>query len=183
MDLSALRLEILLSNKTASEKAEAFLLKSKVNDSSKDEWRNFIAGIPEDVKKEIGMLKSAGQQAGTQQKFTGKEIVLESTWSQMSKPRNFIQLESVDDLLNHLEVDLALRCLRSEPQLHSKGYAKRELISPVLYTASILAGELEVAAEYNARDSDAVGSVDFVILKNQFVISVLEVSGSSCSSS
>lgn len=44
-------------------------------------------------------------------------------------------------------------------------------------------GELEVAAEYNARDSDAVRSVDFVILKNQFVISVLEVSGSSCCSS
>ncbi|DBB01754.1 TPA: hypothetical protein ACH3X1_000374 [Trebouxia sp. C0004] len=60
MDLSALRQEILLSNKTASEKAEAFLLKSKVNDLSKDEWRNFIAGIPEDVEKEIGMLKSAG---------------------------------------------------------------------------------------------------------------------------
>ena len=62
MDLSALRQEILLSNKTASEKAEAFLLKSKVNDLSKEEWRNFIAGIPEDVEKEIGKLKSAGTQ-------------------------------------------------------------------------------------------------------------------------
>ena len=62
MDLSALRQQILLSNKTASEKAETFLLKSKVNDLSKDEWRNFIAGIPEDVEKEIGKLKSAGTQ-------------------------------------------------------------------------------------------------------------------------
>jgi len=37
MDLSALRQQILSSNKTASEKAEAFLLKSKVTDLSKDE--------------------------------------------------------------------------------------------------------------------------------------------------
>ena len=62
MDLSALRQEILLSNKTAIEKAERFLLKSKVNDLSKDEWRKLIAGIPEDVEKGIGMLKSAGTQ-------------------------------------------------------------------------------------------------------------------------
>ena len=62
MDLSALRQEILLSNKTASEQAEAFLLENQVNDLSKDEWRQLIAGIPEDVKKEIGMLKSAGTQ-------------------------------------------------------------------------------------------------------------------------
>ncbi|KAL0034244.1 hypothetical protein WJX77_005186 [Trebouxia sp. C0004] len=60
MDLSALRQQILLSNKTASEKAETFLLKSQVNDLSKDEWRMFIAGIPEDVEKGIGRLKSAG---------------------------------------------------------------------------------------------------------------------------
>ena len=46
MDLSALRQQILLSNKTASEKAETFLLKRQVNDLSKDEWRNLIAGIP-----------------------------------------------------------------------------------------------------------------------------------------
>ena len=29
---------------------------------SKDEWRELIAGIPEDVKKEIGRLKTAGTQ-------------------------------------------------------------------------------------------------------------------------
>ena len=62
MDLAALRQQILLSNKTASEKAETFLLKSQVNDLSKDEWRELIAGIPEDVEKGIGRLKSAGTQ-------------------------------------------------------------------------------------------------------------------------
>ena len=60
MDLSALQQQILSSNKTASEKAKGFLLKSKVNDLSKDEWRQLIAGIPEEVEEEIGILKSAG---------------------------------------------------------------------------------------------------------------------------
>ena len=62
MDLSALRQQILSSNKSASEKADLFLLKSKVNDLSKDEWQKLIAGIPDDVEKGIGVLKSAGTQ-------------------------------------------------------------------------------------------------------------------------
>ena len=62
MDLSALRQQILLSNRTANEKGEAFLLKRQVNDLTKDEWRNLIAEIPEDVEKAIGRLKSAGTQ-------------------------------------------------------------------------------------------------------------------------
>ncbi|KAL3140352.1 hypothetical protein ABBQ38_004616 [Trebouxia sp. C0009 RCD-2024] len=83
-------------------------------------------------------------------------------------------LVCVKDLLIHLGVDLALRCLRSEPRLHSTEYAKRELISPLLFVASVLAGELEVAAEFSTKDSDAAGSVDFVVLLNSFVISVVE---------
>ena len=62
MDLSALRQQILFSDKTANEKAEDLLLGTKVNDLSKDEWQELIAGIPEDVKKEIGRLKSTGTQ-------------------------------------------------------------------------------------------------------------------------
>lgn len=50
-------------------------------------------------------------------------------------------IEFVKDLLNHLGVDLALRCLRSDRCLHSKEYAKRELISPLLYVACVLAGK------------------------------------------
>ena len=60
MDLSALQQQILSSNKSASEKAERFLLESTVNELSRDEWRQLIAGIPEEVKKAIGTLKSAG---------------------------------------------------------------------------------------------------------------------------
>ncbi|DBB04069.1 TPA: hypothetical protein ACH3X1_013122 [Trebouxia sp. C0004] len=61
MDLAALRQQILSSNQTANEKAADLLLESEVNDLSRDEWRELIAGIPADVKKEIGMLKSAGR--------------------------------------------------------------------------------------------------------------------------
>ncbi|KAL0037633.1 hypothetical protein WJX77_005578 [Trebouxia sp. C0004] len=60
MEPAKLRQQILSSNKTANEKAEDLLLEKEVNEMSKDEWRELIAGIPEDVKREIGRLKSAG---------------------------------------------------------------------------------------------------------------------------
>lgn len=62
LDLSALRQQILSSKRPASEKADSFLLERSVNDLSKDQWQNLIVGIPKDVKKEIGMSKSAGTQ-------------------------------------------------------------------------------------------------------------------------
>ena len=62
MEPAKLWQQILSSNKTASEKAEDLLLKREVNEMSKDEWRELIAGIPEDVEREIGRLKSAGTQ-------------------------------------------------------------------------------------------------------------------------
>ncbi len=55
----------------------------------------------------------------------------------------------VKDLLSHLGVDLALRCLRSEPRLHLKEYAERELISPLLYVASVLAGKHLILVHYS----------------------------------
>ena len=60
MDLSALRQHILASNQTAKEKAKAFLLERTVNVLKTEEWQELIAGVPEDVKNEIGMLMSAG---------------------------------------------------------------------------------------------------------------------------
>ncbi len=62
MEPAELRQQILSSNKTASEKAEDLLLEREVNEMSKDDWRELIAGIPEDVKREIRRLKSAGTQ-------------------------------------------------------------------------------------------------------------------------
>ena len=62
MEPAKLRRQILSSNKTATEKAEDLLLEREVNEMSKEEWRELIAGIPGDVKREIGRLKSAGTQ-------------------------------------------------------------------------------------------------------------------------
>lgn len=55
----------------------------------------------------------------------------------------------VKDLLSHLGVDLALRCLRSEPRLRRKEYAKRDLVSPLLYVASVLAGKHLMFVHYS----------------------------------
>ncbi|DBB02001.1 TPA: hypothetical protein ACH3X1_000586 [Trebouxia sp. C0004] len=91
MDLSALRQQILLSNKTASEKAETFLLKSQVKDLSKDEWQMFIAGIPEDVEKGIGRDTRHGYLAQVGYVFikmnseTAASIVTEAVVSQVSR--------------------------------------------------------------------------------------------------
>ena len=60
MELSTRWQRILSSDKTAIEKAEAFLLEKDVCELSQDEWTELIAGIPEDVKKEIGKMESAG---------------------------------------------------------------------------------------------------------------------------
>ena len=60
MELSTRRQRILSSDKTTMEKAEAFLLDKEVCELSQDEWTEFIAGIPEDVKKQIGKMESAG---------------------------------------------------------------------------------------------------------------------------
>ena len=62
MEPSELQRQILSSNKNASEKAEDLLLEREVNEMSKDEWRELIAGIPADVKREVGRLKAAGTQ-------------------------------------------------------------------------------------------------------------------------
>ena len=60
MEPAKLRQQILSSSTTVSNKAEDLLLEREVNEMSKDEWRDLIAGIPEDVKREIRRLKSAG---------------------------------------------------------------------------------------------------------------------------
>ena len=48
-------------------------------------------------------------------------------------------------------------------------------ICSILPWRYMAAGELEVAAEFNAKDNNVAGSVDFVILSGRFAISILEV--------
>ena len=77
-----LRQQILSSNKTASEKAEDLLPEREVNEMSKDEWRELIPGIPEDVKREIGRLKSAGTQLHLLTDSTGFVVVSSALFRQ-----------------------------------------------------------------------------------------------------
>ena len=56
MELSVIRQQVLSSNKSAREKAEALLIERQVNEMSKDEWRQLIAGVSADLKKEIAKL-------------------------------------------------------------------------------------------------------------------------------
>lgn len=54
--------------------------------------------------------------------------------------RHAMDLATVGDVLRHLGADLAMRCLHGEPRSYTKEYAGREVISPLLYAASILSG-------------------------------------------
>ena len=47
---------------------------------------------------------------------------------------------TVEDLLSHLGADLAFKCMHSGPSPYTKQYANREIISPILHAASLLAG-------------------------------------------
>ncbi|KAL0047698.1 hypothetical protein WJX82_009730 [Trebouxia sp. C0006] len=126
----------------------------------------------------------------------GKESVHQDNWTHLVGDRRAIKLaiipQKAKPLLssftneegmkllmgpNYQEAEttpFALADLATSARLDDAEYAKQEVISPLLYVASVLAGELEVAAEFNTTDSDAAGSVDFVVLLNSFVISVLE---------
>ncbi|KAL0030763.1 hypothetical protein WJX77_005430 [Trebouxia sp. C0004] len=90
MDLSALRQQILLSNKTASEKAETFLLKSQVNDLSKEVY----SWDPEVVEKGIGMavLQEASLMLAQQQQSVAAGL-------QPSPP--VLSIQDVEDWYDH----------------------------------------------------------------------------------
>ena len=62
MDLADIRQQVLSSNTSARKKAEALLLERVVYELNRKEWRELLAGIPSDVKRQIGILMSAGKQ-------------------------------------------------------------------------------------------------------------------------
>lgn len=62
MDLTVIQQQVVFSSASVRGKAEALLLERSVYELSREEWRELIAGVPADVKRQIGMLKSAGTQ-------------------------------------------------------------------------------------------------------------------------
>ena len=61
MDLADIRQQVLSSNTSARKKAEELLLERAIYDLNRKEWRELLAGIPADVKRQIGILKLAGK--------------------------------------------------------------------------------------------------------------------------
>ena len=60
MDLADIWQEVPSSNTSAREKAQELLLQRAAFDLNKQEWRELLAGTPLDVRREIGILMSAG---------------------------------------------------------------------------------------------------------------------------
>lgn len=54
MELADIRQQVLFNNTSAREKAEELLLQRAIYDLDSKEWRELLAGIPADVKKQIG---------------------------------------------------------------------------------------------------------------------------------
>ena len=85
--------------------------------------------------------------------------------------------DTVEELMAHLGRDLALRCLEGHYSgLFGKEASKRELISPILFTAAALTEDMRVLANYRVQGTRASGSIDWVLLFRRFSIVVVEVS-------
>ncbi|KAL6748239.1 hypothetical protein V8C86DRAFT_2884685 [Haematococcus lacustris] len=70
--------------------------------------------------------------------------------------------------------ELAMRVYTGDPQRHTKKASRRELISPLLFAAALLAGDIQVVAEYSATGTVAKGSIDYVLMFYWFCIVVVE---------
>ena len=53
-------------------------------------------------------------------------------------------LSRFEDVLKHLGADLAMRCWKTHPSDAAKNASRRELISPVIFAAAVLAGKVGV---------------------------------------
>jgi hypothetical protein len=86
-----------------------------------------------------------------------------------------LPFKSNQDILDLLYKDLAMRvCIGSAFQMQRET-SRRELISPVLFAAAALAGQLNVAAELRVHGQRAAGFIDWVYLYKRLAIVVCEV--------
>jgi hypothetical protein len=80
------------------------------------------------------------------------------------------------DIVRHVGKELAVRCFVGHPRENPKEAGCRELISPVLAAAALLAGEVQMHAEYSVAGVEAHGTVDWVMNFKDFSVVVVEVS-------
>mmetsp|Transcript_21054 Transcript_21054/g.53527 ORF Transcript_21054/g.53527 Transcript_21054/m.53527 type:complete len:250 (-) Transcript_21054:290-1039(-) len=83
---------------------------------------------------------------------------------------------TIQDVMGHVGRDLAARALVSNPLDCAKEARCRELISPVLMAAVLIAGagDIEMHAEFHVDGVHAGGSVDWAIVYKKFNIVVVE---------
>jgi hypothetical protein len=80
------------------------------------------------------------------------------------------------DLTLHKGIAIALRCIEDGPTEARKEATMRELISPILFTASALSEDIRVLTEHSVDGTRAGGTIDWVLLCRRFSIVVVEVS-------
>jgi len=75
------------------------------------------------------------------------------------------------DIITSLGRELALRCYKCDPNADK---CKKEVISPVIFAAAALAGDVKVEAEYSLHGVLGKGYVDYTIMFQDFAIVVVE---------
>ncbi|GFH24832.1 uncharacterized protein HaLaN_22695 [Haematococcus lacustris] len=85
-----------------------------------------------------------------------------------------VNLQTHGDIVAHVGKELALRCCKTDPDRYNKEASKKEIISPVIFAAAALAGDVRVEAEYSVCGTLGRGMIDYVILYKHFSIIVLE---------
>lgn len=106
MDLADIRQQVLSSNIPARENAEELLLQKAIYDLNRKEWRELLAGIPADVKRQIGILNQQVDEAscschcdhqGMTHHVLGKRL---SAWSVCC---GFLRTLTLDALLDSVQ--------------------------------------------------------------------------------
>lgn len=103
----------------------------------------------------------------------------EEEWSEDDELTESLQktmgLKTKGDLMRHMGRDLALRFVESDVAEGGKEAIRRELISPLLFTACALVGGVKVMAEQSIKGVNAHGNVDWVLIFKHYSIVVIEV--------
>ncbi|GFH17124.1 uncharacterized protein HaLaN_13685 [Haematococcus lacustris] len=81
-----------------------------------------------------------------------------------------VNLQTHGVIVAHAGKELALRCCKTNPDRYNKEASKKEIISPVIFAAAALAGDVRVEAEYNVCGTLGKGMIDYVILYKHFSI-------------
>uniref|UniRef100_A0A6T5TRE9 Uncharacterized protein n=1 Tax=Chlamydomonas chlamydogama TaxID=225041 RepID=A0A6T5TRE9_9CHLO len=85
-----------------------------------------------------------------------------------------LNLHTHADIVAHAGKEVALRCCMTNPEKYTKEASKREVISPVIFAAAAMAGDVRVEAEYDVNGTLGRGAVDYVIVYRNFSIVVVE---------